>query len=152
WSRDGQSIFFITSNMNYVAQNGLGGDNNNIYKWEAYEVSLDGRTLTRNASTHSPIGGWWQGTYFITPLMGLDRSWTWIHPDGKIINTVNPMRNCQNSSGSGQPYKQSSNGNVAIGAGCTNGDWWLFVADSSGTTIAPLLNSPIHAPDGGMEF
>jgi len=150
WSHDGQFIFFIASNVNYVAQNGLGGDNNNIYKWRAYEASLDGRTLLLNASTHSPIGGWQQGTYFVMSLTG-SSSWNWINSNGKT-NTVNPMRNCQDSSGSAQAYKQSSNGNVVIGAGCTFGDWWLFTMNSNGTTFTSLINSPFHAPDGGMNF
>jgi len=67
---------------------------------------------------------------------------------------ANPIKNCQNllDSNTGgyitgySTYKQSSNGNVVIGAYCPNGDKWLFWANSKGT-VRLLLNSPIQVPD-----
>lgn len=145
WSRDGQSIFFVASNMDYIAQSGVVGDSNDVYNWKAYEASLDG-TLTLNATTHSPIGGWWQGDYFITPFG--TQGWTWVHAKG--VTTVNPFRNCEGLSGGGAPYQQSSNGNVVIGAMCPNFDWWLYWVNSKGTMLQ-LIDSPIPTSQGNMQ-
>jgi Tol biopolymer transport system component len=148
WSLDGQSIFFFASNVTSPTQNGSGGESNIAYNWKSYEFNPDSNTLVLNASTRSPIGGWWQGTYFVMPFG--NSVWNWVEPNGKV-NSANPMKNCQKP-GNAQQYKQSPNGNVVIGASCANSDWWLFEMDPSGTNFLPLLSSPISAPDGGMEF
>jgi len=151
WSRDGQSISFIASNRNYLL-GGSRGERPANYKWMAYEAGPDGNTLVTNASTRSQIGGYWNGTYFLSgsALVSSSPAFTWVRSDG-TITIVNPIENCQTllDSNSGgyitgySSYKQSSNGNVVIGAYCPNGDKWLFWTNSKGT-IRPLLNSPIH--------
>jgi len=118
------------------------------YYWNVYETSLDGKTLVLEAKTHTPIGGWWQGTYFITDsgILG-GPAYTWVRPDG-TITTVNPLKDCQrlydkNTGGyfsGSSSYKQSSNGNVVVGAYCPNGDMSLFWANPNGTVFTPLLN------------
>ena len=153
WSGDGKSISFIASNWNYLL--GGGGEGSPNYKWMAYEASLDGNTLITNASTRSQIGGYWDGTYFLSGSAAISSSpaFTWVHSDG-TITVANPIKNCQNllDSNTGgyitgySTYKQSSNGNVVIGAYCPNGDKWLFWANSKGT-VRLLLNSPIQVPD-----
>jgi hypothetical protein len=149
WSRDSQTIFFVASNIDYIAHNGTGGDSNNIYKWKAYEVRLDGSTLVLNATTRTPMGGWWQGTYFtIGDFVFSSPAWTWVHSKG--ITTVNPYRNCEGSSGGSFRYQQSSNGNVIIGAMCPNFDWWLYWVNSKGTMLQ-LLTSPISTSHGDMQ-
>ncbi len=83
-------------------------------------------------------------------MMSSSPAFTWVQPKGKIT-MVNPLKNCENlvDSNTGgtttgySSYKQSSNGNIVIGAYCPNGDKWLFWANSKGT-VRPLLNSPIH--------
>lgn len=146
WSRDGQSIFFVASNLNYITKNGLGSDSKDIYNWNAYEVSLDGN-LTLNATTHSPIGGWWQGDYFTTPLTGT-QGWTWVRV--KSTTTLDPFRNCADTLGSSAHYQQSSNGNVVIGAKCPNFEWWLYWVNPKGTMLA-LIDSPIKIFQGDMQ-
>lgn len=143
WSRDGQSISFIASNWNYL----LGGpiDSSN-HKWTAYEASPDGNTLITNASEHSQIGGYWEGTYFLSGSTTLSASpeYTWVRSDG-TLTTVNPVENCgsQGDSTGFSTYKQSSHGNVVIGSYCPNGEKWLFWANSDGI-FKPLLNSPLQ--------
>jgi Tol biopolymer transport system component len=151
WSRDGQSISFIASNWNYLL-GGSRGERPPSYTWMAYEASLDGDTLVTNASARSQIGGYWDGTYFLSgsALASSSPAFTWVHSDG-TVTMANPIENCQTlfDSNSGgyitgySSYKQSSNGNVVIGAYCPNGDKWLFWANSKGI-VRSLLNSPIH--------
>ncbi|MEO7841352.1 MAG: DPP IV N-terminal domain-containing protein, partial [Anaerolineales bacterium] len=161
WSRDGQSVSFIASNWNYLL--GGGGANSPTYEWRAHEASLDGNTLITNVSTRSHIGGYWDGTYFLSGSAAISSSpaFTWVRSDGGVAS-VNPIKNCQqlldsNTGGytSGySSYKQSSNGNVVIGGYCPNGDKWLFWADSKGTS-RQLLNSPIQvqsAPSNAMHL
>ena len=150
WSRDGQSILFIASNWNSLIGGVSEGSTN--YKWMAYEASLDGNTLVTNATARSQIGGYWQGTYFLSgsAMVSSSPAFTWVRPKD-TTTMANPLKNCQNllDSNTGgyitgfSSYKQSSNGNVVIGGYCPNGDKWLFWANSKGT-FRPLLNSPIH--------
>ncbi len=152
WSRDAQSISFIASNWNSLLGGGEGSPN---YKWTAYEARLDGNTLIVNATADSQMGGYWDGTYFLSGSAAVSSSpaFTWVQPEG-ITTMANPLEDCQDllDSNTGgyitgfSSYKQSSNGNVVIGAYCPNGDKWLFWANSKGT-VRPLLNSPIHVED-----
>jgi Tol biopolymer transport system component len=147
WAPDGQSIIFIASNVDSQAQN-QGGDPNLPFTWRVYEASLDGRTLNLNKTTHSPIGGWWQGNYFVTPFVDV-RGWTWVGSDG-TIKTLDLFKNCKELSGGGYILKQTPKGNVAIGAMCPNGDWWLFMVNPQGV-ISPLIASPIPTVQGSMD-
>jgi Tol biopolymer transport system component len=147
WAPDGHSIIFIASNVDSQAQN-QGGDPNLPFTWRVYEASLDGRTLNLNKTTHSPIGGWWQGSYFVTPFVDV-RDWTWVGSDG-TIKTFDPFKNCKELSGGGYILKQTPNGNVAIGAMCPNGDWWLYIVSPQGV-MSLLLASPIPTVQGSMD-
>jgi len=147
WAPDGQSITFIESNVDSQAQN-QGGDPNLPFTWKVYEASLDGRTLNLNKTTHSPIGGWWQGNYFVTPFVDV-RGWTWVGSDG-TIKSLDPFKNCKELSGGGYIFKQTSMGDVAIGAMCPNGDWWLFIVNPQGL-MSPLMASPIPTVQGSLD-
>jgi Tol biopolymer transport system component len=147
WAPDGQSITFIESNVDSQAQN-QGGDPNLPFTWKVYEASLDGRTLNLNKTTHSPIGGWWQGNYFVTPFVDV-RGWTWVGSDG-TIKSLDPFKNCKELSGGGYIFKQTSMGDVAIGAMCPNGDWWLFIVNPQGL-MSPLKSSPIPTVQGSLD-
>jgi len=142
WSRDGQSIFFIASNM-YAVNNGIGVTDS--YKWKVYEASLDG-SLALRESTRSPIGSWWQGTYFITPLMG-SGGWTWVYPDGSF-NTINPTKECEQERvyhpedksyrSAVASFSRSPNGNGVIIASCPDGNVHLSWVNPTGTEIIPI--------------
>jgi Tol biopolymer transport system component len=148
WAPDGKSITFISSNIDSVSGKTQGGEPNvNLFRWNAYEASLDARTLVLNATTHSPLGGWWKGSYFVTPFVGV-RPWRWVGSYG--VRTVDPFRNCKDLSGGGSRYTASSSGNVAIGAMCPNGDWWLYLVTPQGI-MSPLMASPISTTQGSMD-
>jgi Tol biopolymer transport system component len=148
WALDGQSIFLIASNLDSVEGKTQGGEPNvNLFRWKAYEASLDGRTLNLNKTTHSPIGGWWKENYFVTPFVGL-KPWTWVGSYG--ARTVDPFNNCTDTSGGGYIFSSSSLGNVAIGAMCPNGDWWLYRVTPQGV-MSPLIASPIPTVQGSLD-
>jgi Tol biopolymer transport system component len=148
WAPDGQSITFISSNIDSVSGKTQGGEPNvNLFHWNAYEASLDGRTLVLNATTRSPLGGWWKGGYFVTPFVGV-RPWTWVGSYG--VRTVDPFRNCKDLSGGGSLYTASSSGNVAIGAMCPNGDWQLYMVSPQGV-MSPLMASPLPTVQGSLD-
>ena len=155
WSRDGQSISFVTSNVPTQGGHGVESDSSNPYYWKIYEANLDGRTLALHTTTHSPIGGFWQGDYFLSgsAMLSSSPAYTWVRSDG-TITSANPIEHCQrllDSSSGGyitgySSYQQSSNGNMVIGGYCPNGDKWLYWANSEGQ-FRPLLSSPIKVQD-----
>jgi Tol biopolymer transport system component len=146
WTPNGQSILFTASNL--PAQGGFSLESSaaNPYYWKIYEASLDGRTLIQRAEARSPIGGWWQGNYFVTPLIGV-QGWTWVTAEG--TTSLNPFRNCADSSGGGYLHRQSSNGNTFLAARCPDFDWWLYWVNPKGTML-PLIDSPLTAPQGDL--
>ncbi|MBK9924709.1 MAG: PD40 domain-containing protein [Anaerolineales bacterium] len=161
WSRDGQSISFVASNWDYLLGRGYGTTSN--YKWTAYEANLNDNSLIVNASANSQMGGYWDGTYFLSGSAVISSSpeYKWVRSDG-TSTTINPIEKCERvvDDNTGDyvtgysSFKQSYNGNVVIGAYCPNGDKWLFLANSKGRII-PLLNSPIHiqsAPKNAMNL
>ena len=159
WSRDGQSISFIASNLPFDSGYGFGSESGNPYYWKIYEVSLDGM-LTLRATTHSPIGGWWDGNYFVTPIMG-SGGWTWVHPDGSV-NTINPTKECEqerlydagtNSYTSAiANFSQSPNGNGVIIASCPDGNVHLSWMNSTGTEVAPIAKLSTTPPGGYLDW
>jgi Tol biopolymer transport system component len=148
WTPDGQSIIFITSNVDSIVAKNQGGDSNEAFSWKVYQASLDNPALTLDVKTHSPIGGWWQGNYFVTPFVDV-RGWTWVGSDGKV-NSLDPFKNCKELSGGAYRFTTSSSGNVVIGAMCPNGDWWLHKVSPKGV-MAPLMEFPIPTVQGSME-
>jgi len=141
WSSDGQSIFFIADR--YFWEN---GNSRSTF----YEASLDGTSLVEidHAGTH--IVDQWEGTSFIQAMASM-QPLTWLRPDG-THTFLNPHEHCEVSSSQyGPTHKRSSNGNLVIGAGCANNDWWFYWANPDGTVIQQLLNSPISFEDGGVE-
>jgi len=142
WSPDGQTIFFIADR--YYYENGNG-------KSTLYEASLDGNSLIEidHVSTH--MADWWKGTSFIDAPASM-QPLTWLRPDG-THSTLNAFKNCEASdSQHGLNYKRSSNGDLIIGAGCANDDWWFHWANPDGTAIQQLLNYPIHVAQGSVGF
>ena len=145
WSRDGQSIFFIASNAVSSCSTGTESNISESCEWKAYETHLDDNALITKATARTPMGGWWQGTYFIVPYG--EGAYTWVRPDGSIM-IMNPIKDCQrlydsNTGGyftGSSSHQQSSNGNVVVGAYCPNGDMSLFWVDSKGTVFTPLMN------------
>ena len=148
WSADSQSLIFIASTLDSISANGQGGNSGvNLFHWKAYKTSLDGNTLILNATTRAPLGGWWKGSYFVTPFADV-RPWTWVNPDS--TRTVDPFGNCTETSGGGSIFSSSSSGDVAIGAMCPNGDWWLYMVTPLGV-MSPLISSPISTVQGSMD-
>jgi len=131
WSPNGESIIFIASNK----KNG---------QWTVYESNLDGSELTKKAGSGKTIQSWQNGNSFI---VGFDNSYTWLRSDG-TTNTMDPLEKCNPSNNGGFGAQRSNNGNFMINGYCPNGDFWFYWANSDGTEIKQLLNSPIHAKDG----
>ena len=133
WSSNGQSIIFIASNE----KNG---------QWTVYETNLDGSGLTKKAGSGKIIQNWQDGNSFI---VGFDNSYTWLRADG-TTNTLDPWEKCNPGNEGGFGAQRSNNGNFVIEGHCPNGDLWFYWANSDGTVIKQLLNSPIHAKDGSL--
>ena len=146
WSRDGQFFFFVASDVTVENQN----SENQI--WKVYKVGMDG-TLSLQTSTRTPIGGFWEGTYFITPFGS--SGWTWVHPDGST-NTINPMKECEQErlyhpedssyTSAFANFSQSPNGNGIIIATCPDGNIHLSWVNSLGTQVSPIAKLST-APD-----
>jgi Tol biopolymer transport system component len=158
WSHDGQSIFFITSNFDTIVQNGIGSDGVYPYHWNVYESKLDG-TLTLHATTRSPISGWWDGMYFISPIMG-PGNFTWVYPDGSL-HSVNPTKYCEHERVYGpEPksytsavgnFRQSPNGNGVITASCPDGEIVVSWVNSTGTEFVPIARMSTAPSVGYLE-
>ena len=161
WSRDGQSLSLIASNVP-ISQGGysFGSEGTPTFYWKVYHVDLESKATTLLTATRTPIGGWWQGSYFIQNFG--EPTFTWVSSAGEIT-TFNPTKDCEriyneNTGGYADgtsSYTQSSNGNMVIGAYCPNGDMTLFLVNSQGTEFIPLLNLPDIAPsnaDGSFSW
>jgi Tol biopolymer transport system component len=142
WSSNGQSIRFIADR--YAYENGNG-------KSTLYEATLDGNSLIEIDHVGTHMVDWWKGTSFIDafassePLM-------WLRPDGSF-STLEPYKNCAFSNLQyGPNYRRSLKGDLIIGAGCENGDWWFYWANSNGTVVQQLLNYPIQMLEGNTGF
>jgi Tol biopolymer transport system component len=140
WSSDGQSIFFIADR--YIWENNS--------KSTFYEASLDGNSLVEidHAGTH--IVDQWEDTSFIQ-AMASTQPLTWLRSDG-THSVLNAYENCEASDARyGPRYKRASNGDLIIGAGCANNDWWFYWANPDGTLIQQILNSPVSYIDGNVD-
>lgn len=146
WSGDGGSFFFIASNVPVSDGYGLGNGADNPYYWKIYEVGLADKTLVAQATTRSPIGGFWNGSYFVIPVMG-PGGWTWVHPDGSV-NMINPTKECEQErlyhaednsyTNAVANFSQSPNGNGIIIATCPDGVIHLSWVNSTGTQVSPV--------------
>jgi hypothetical protein len=86
------------------------------------------------------MADWWEGTSFIVGYG--DSPLTWLRSDG-TYSTFNPFESCKVPDGVQYLHRRSSNGNLLIGTGCPNGEWWLYWANPDGTVVKPLLEAPI---------
>lgn len=146
WSGDGGSFFFVASNTPVSGSYSMGGESGNSYYWKIYEVGLADKTLVAQATTRSPIGGFWNGSYFVIPIMG-PGNWTWVHPDGSV-NTINPTKECEHErlyhaednsyTNAVANFSQSPNGNGIIIATCPDGVIHLSWVNSTGTQASPV--------------
>jgi len=142
WSSDGQSITFIADRYPYENGNG---------KSTLYEASLDGATLTEIDHVGTHMWDWWNGTSLILSLAG-SQPFTWLRPDG-THSILNPFENCADANiQHGVGAERSITGDLIIGAGCANDEWWFYWANPDGTVIKPLLNYPIQTKEGSFEF
>ena len=139
WTHEG-NIRFVAGRVAWENNNG---------KFAVYEAALDGATLVEITKTSTPLGDYWNGTTFV---LGFTReTLTWLRSDG-TYSEFKPYENCQ--MGSELQYnsfpRRSSTGYLLFGAGCPNGDLWLYWSNADGTDIRPLLPSPINITDGGL--
>ncbi len=140
WTREG--------NIRFVA-NRVYAENYNT-KFAVYEAAIDGATLVEIAKTSTPLADWWEGTSFVRGFTG--ETLTWLRADG-TYSEFKPYENCQMGSDfQGSSFsRRSSTGYLLYGAGCPNGDLWLYWANPDGTNVKQLLESPIQTTDGGLD-
>jgi TolB protein len=130
WSPDGRSFFFV-------------GMFQKLNSWTAYEFKLQDGSLIELATTKHLMYGWWNGTYLINNSSA-SAPFEWIRPDG-TSSKFSPTERCEHIDlyQSDDTVKRSPNGNWLITGQCANGDTWLYWANSDGTQIKPLLDSPL---------
>lgn len=132
WTRDGSSIVFIA----YRHLN-EGSD-----QWIAYEAVIESQQVVERATSSTIMDDWWEGTSFIhgTNLYTL----TWLRSDG-TFDTLKPLEVCDLTTEAdyGLLMRRSPNGSQVINVYCPNQEMWFYYANSDGTIIKPLMNSPI---------
>jgi TolB protein len=133
WSADGQSISLVS----YWRQE-------HIDETKVYEVRLDDHSVTEKYSTNSLLNNWQDA---MTVAVMPDSTWlsNWVRPDG-TSRAFNPTENCQpvDNSHSEAHISRSSLGSWVMLGYCSNGDHWLYWANTDGTTIKQLMNSSLH--------
>lgn len=142
WADDGQSITFIADRYRYEDGNG---------KSTVYRAGLDGNSLVEidHVSTH--IIDRWNGTLFIN-AMASTQSLTWLRSDG-THSVLNAHQNCERADTLfGPNHERSLHGDLVIGAGCANGDWWFYWANQDGTVIKQIFNYPFRTREGFVNF
>jgi len=134
WSRNQNSIVFI-AHRNPDPDEGFG-------QWIAYEAVLDSSQLIERATSSTPMEDWWEGTSLIVggPVWTL----TWLRSDG-TSNSLKPLDACDLTVEANWGFlaRRSPHGNQIINVACPNKDMWFYYANSDGTIIKPLMNSPI---------
>jgi uncharacterized protein YceK len=113
----------------------------------AYEARLDANSLIEHATTTDLLYGWWNGTYLVNNSSA-SAPFEWVRPDG-TSSKLNPTEECEHIDlyQSDSTVKRSTNGNWVVTGQCANGDTWLYWANSDGTQIKRLLDSPISITD-----
>jgi hypothetical protein len=131
WSKDGSSIIFIT--YRHLDETSV--------QWIAYEAALDNNQLIEQAMSSTRMEDWWEGTSFIGGNMS---TLTWLRSDG-TFDTFKPLEACQvtGDNSYGFMMRRSPNGSQVINIYCPNSEMWFYYANSDGTIIKPLMNSPI---------
>ena len=86
---------------------------------------------------------WWNDIYVINNASS-SAPFEWVRPDG-TSSKLNPDEKCRylDLYQSDNTAKRSPNGNWVVTGQCSNGDTWLYWANSDGTQIKRLLDSPI---------
>jgi len=132
-------------NIRFVAQRTPAESSN----FTLYEATTDGTTLAEIAHTSTGPGDTWDGTTFVPGSTTL----TWLRPD-TTYSEFKPFEKCRMGTSQyySSIYKRSSHGYILFGAGCPNGDWWLYSANPDGTVVQQLLNYPIHVKDGSVNI
>jgi TolB protein len=131
WSKNGQSVIFIANESSGS---------------KVYEATLDGATVVERSHAYAPVLAWQDG---VSILWGQD-NWTWYASDD-LQNKLNPFGECQGSDRT-YSFEQAPSGDSAIAVNCQNGDWRIYRANSMGTALNPLLDPPLHAPNGKIDF
>jgi Tol biopolymer transport system component len=131
WSKDGSSIIFTA--YRHLDE---GSD-----QWIAYEYTLDSQQPIERATSSQRMEDWWEGTSFIGGNMS---TLTWLRSDG-TFDTFKPLEACQvtGDNSYGFMMRRSPNGSQVINIYCPNSEMWFYYANSDGTIIKPLMNSPI---------
>jgi len=134
WSLDGRSFFFIAL---FLKNN----------SWTAYEANLVDNSLIEHVTTNDLLYGWWNDIYLVNNSSA-SAPFEWIRPDG-ASSRFNPTEKCEHIDlyQSDSTVKRSPNGNWVVTGQCANGDTWLYWANSEGTQIKRLLDSPISITD-----
>jgi len=131
WSPDGQAITFKTFLQKTNPQ------------WTVYEVRLDDHSAIEKYSTESFSLIKWQDGVAVT--LDSNGDFNWLNMD-RISGVLDPYENCDIPF-AGSYINQSPGGNWAIASYCPNGDHWFYWANSDGTEIKQLFNSPISAKE-----
>ena len=134
WSLDGRSFFFVGmfQKANY---------------WTAYEARLDDDSVIELATTRDLLYGWWNGTYLVNNFSA-SAPFEWVRPDG-TSSSLDPTEECEHIDlyQSDSMVKRSPNGSWVVTGQCANGDTWLYWANSDGTQIQRLIDTPISLTD-----
>lgn len=134
WSADGGSFFFVALFQKANSST-------------AYEARLDADSLIEHATTTGLVYGWWNGTYLVNNSSA-SAPFEWVRPDG-TSSKLNPTEECEHIDlyQSDSTVKRSPNGSWVVTGQCANGDTWLYWANSDGTQIKRILDSPISITD-----
>jgi len=127
WSPDGQYVIF-TADIN--------GTQRGPYQSTVYKASLDGSLAIVTGSEKS-IYDWWNGITLLRDFEGT-HSCIWLRPDG----SQSTRDLCSADEISGIAHERSHNGDSVLGSNCSDG-WTFYWANSDGTIVDKLLNSPI---------
>ncbi len=134
WSSNGQAIIFKTFLQKTNPQ------------WAVYEVRLDDHSAIEKYSTESfSLIKWQDGVVVTSDSNG---AFNWLNMD-RISGVLDPYENCDIPF-AGSYMNQSPGGNWAIAAYCPNGDHWFYWANSDGTEIKQLFDSPISAKEASF--
>jgi hypothetical protein len=127
WSPDGRYVIF-TADVN--------GTQRGPYQSTVYKTGLDGSLAIITGSDKS-IYDWWNGTTLLRDFEGT-HSFIWLRPDG----SQSTLDLCSADEISGIAHERSHNGASVLGLNCSDG-WMLYWANSDGTIVDKLLDSPI---------
>jgi Tol biopolymer transport system component len=121
WSRDGQSIIFITHQKGPYRQTTV------------YEFNLESNALVQKTSLNSLMLDWHDGISLILPSEKPETTFIWQRPDG-TGNTLDWGAACWELN-----FSRSPKGNFAIAGYCPDHKSGLYWANSDGSIIKKLL-------------